>query len=325
MDERGAAASAPCLWCGGVRTLRFSVPGDWRQPDAARAWDVYWCAHCDAGSVWPLPAPAEIPGFYPQEYYTHAGWQAENEATSWESRMRQHLAWRLNRETADTPAFLQALLPQSGALSICDLGCGNGLALRPFREAGMHVVGIEPDDCARELAAQHLDEVYAGTAEDLPNALDRSQFDCVRICHVLEHCLEPTLALEHAIQLVRPGGILVMEVPNCGSLGFQCQLGSWPWTDIPRHLHFFTAAALRSACEQRGLQIECLDFRGFARQLTDGWLADEQQIHAALYPEAGPIPVRRRAWGLLLRGLFASRESKYDSVYVVARRPDALT
>ena len=321
MTGPDASASAACLWCGGPRTLRFSVRADWRQPDTTPPREVYWCDACDAGSVHPLPAAEEVPSFYPDGYYTHAGGLADNEAASFESKLRQHLAWRLNREVADTPALLRSFLPEVDRIGICDLGCGNGLALRPFREAGMHVVGVEPDDRARAVAKEELDEVYAGTAESLPDALQGRQFSCVRLFHSLEHCVDPLRALDQVATLIAPDGVLVLEVPNCASRGFRKQAGSWPWSDLPRHLHFLTETVLRRACEQRGWSIEALDYRGFARQFTDGWLADEQRMHAALHPADKPVAVKRRAWGFLLAGAYLSRPAKYDSVYLIARRP----
>ena len=320
MTAPDASASAACLWCGGPRTLRFSVRADWRLPESTPPREVYWCDACDAGSVFPLPQPEEVPSFYPEGYYTHADGLAANEAASLESKLRQHLAWRLNREVADTPELLRCFLPELDAIEICDLGCGNGLALRPFREAGVRVVGVEPDDRARAVAARELDEVHAGTAESLPEALNGRQFSCVRLFHSLEHCVDPARALDRAVELIAPGGVLVLEVPNCASRGFRTQLGSWPWTDLPRHLHFLTETALRRACAARGLEVEALNYRGFARQFTDGWLADERRMHAALHPEDKPVPVKRRAWAFLLAGAFLPRPAKYDSVYLIARR-----
>ena len=300
---------------------RFSVRCDWRLPEPAEPWTVHWCGACHYGAVRPSPEPEEVAGFYPEDYYTHEVDHAANQARSFGSRLRQHLAWRTSHEAGDTPAFLRGFLPEATHIRVLDLGCGNGVALAPFRAAGMEVIGVEPDDRARAVVAAQLDAVYPGTAEAPPDSLEEASFDCVRVCHALEHCVDPGRALDRAIRFLRPGGVLMLETPNSDALGFEQQLGAWPWTDIPRHLHFFSARSLQRACEQRGLTVETCDYRGFGRQLTDGWLAAEQRIHAVLHPDAAPPRVGVRAWRLLLRSFFASRARKYDSVYLIARRP----
>lgn len=113
----------------------------------------------------------------------------------------------------------------------------------------------------------------------------------------------------------------MLETPNCAARGFAQQEGCWPWTDIPRHLNFFTEKSLRKACQVDGLEIEACDFRGFGRQMSDDWLEEEARIDAVLRPDGPPARVRARAWLNLLASAFAPRARKYDSVYLIARLP----
>jgi SAM-dependent methyltransferase len=300
--------------------FRFDVPCDWRFPESSRPRDVYWCSTCDFGQVWPRPQPEEIDGFYPDGYYTHSETSDGRDTRSWISRLRQHVAWRTSQEQADSPAYLNSFLSDSLPPSVCDLGCGNGLALAPFRQAGFEVVGVEPDEQARLVAATQLDELLSGTAEYAAAVLQGRQFSCVRLCHSLEHCLDPARAIEQAVALVAPGGVLMLETPNCAARGFAKQEGCWPWTDIPRHLNFFTEKSLRQACEIAELAVEDCDYRGFGRQMSDEWLAEEIKIDSILHPGRPAARARSRAWGTLLASVFSSRARKYDSVYVVARK-----
>lgn len=314
-----AATHRTCPWCESSLQLRFEIPGDWCREEDSSTRQLLWCASCRYGQVAPLPLLEATIESYPDGYYTHGSATPEHGALSLASRLRQHLAWRISHEVDDTPQWIAGFLPQLHGASMLDVGCGNGLPLLPFRAAGMNVTGVEPDKRAREVAAEHLDVVLPGLAEKLPSELQAAKFDCVRLCHVLEHCVDPAAALDAAIGALRPGGLLILETPNSEARGFDWQGPAWPWTDIPRHLHFFSATALRRAVEARGLRVEQVDYRGFGRQFTDHWLAREEQIHAALFPNRRQPRVVLRAWRLLLASLLAPRRRKYDSVFVVAR------
>lgn len=312
--------SVGCPWCTAPGSVRFEVPGDWAFPDRDQAFAVRWCAACAYGWVTPRPQLEDVAAAYPDGYYTHAKTHTPQPPTGFWSRLRQHLAWRWNREQADDADFLLSWLAAGAQPTLCDLGCGNGQALQPYCAAGMRVVGVEPDERARAVASGVLSEVFAGTAEQIPAALKGRPFDAVRLCHVLEHCLDPVQAVREAVSLLKPGGVLFLETPNSEARGFVQQQAAWPWTDIPRHLNFFTAASLRQACEAHGLQVEAVDYRGFARQVSEHWLDLERAIAQRLRPGSAAPRVVTRAWGLVLGAPFRSRARNYDSVWLVARR-----
>jgi 2-polyprenyl-3-methyl-5-hydroxy-6-metoxy-1,4-benzoquinol methylase len=73
---------------------------------------------------------------------------------------------------------------------------------------------------------------------------------------VLEHLDQPAQYLLTAYDLLKPGGILIIEVPNCESIGFQL-LGLRNFClDYPNHLVFFTPPALRGLLERCGFAVE---------------------------------------------------------------------
>jgi SAM-dependent methyltransferase len=81
------------------------------------------------------------------------------------------------------------------------------------------------------------------------------EYDAVTLWHVLEHLEDADTALAHVRSLLLPGGVLVVGVPNLGSV--QARLGRERWfhLDLPRHRTHFTPAGLRLALERHGFAV----------------------------------------------------------------------
>ena len=102
-------------------------------------------------------------------------------------------------------------------LDVLDIGCGNGTALTRFLVApGDKVLGIDPhgpsiEYATRRLAAPGL-EFRQQLAESLL-AAGRS-YDAIVLGDVLEHLPQPQSTLAAAAQLLRPGGRVLLTIPN---------------------------------------------------------------------------------------------------------------
>jgi SAM-dependent methyltransferase len=136
-----------------------------------------------------------------------------------------------------------AIIPFVGQGKLLDVGCGTGKDLLRLQDAGWAVTGVEINPYAASLARARLGcEIVVGHFDEAP--LDGRQFDAVRLSHVLEHLPSPRQSLEKARRLLRPGGLLWLEVPNAGSVERRLfRRYWWPW-DLPRHLYHFTPTTL---------------------------------------------------------------------------------
>jgi SAM-dependent methyltransferase len=82
-----------------------------------------------------------------------------------------------------------------------------------------------------------------------------SSFDSVVLWHVLEHVPDPVAAIRRARQVLRPGGLLVIAVPNFESLQARFAGRHWFHLDVPRHYHHFGLAVLRRLLISNGFSI----------------------------------------------------------------------
>jgi len=140
------------------------------------------------------------------------------------------------------------------------VGCGDGLELVIARELGFEVTGLEVD-AAR---AQRLEEffelpVLSGHLPTVP--LEEQSFSVVYMDQVLEHPKNPGEYLERAHQLLAPGGLLYVGVPNTrsissrikslrDSLGLRAARKRGSHYDTWQHLSYFGPAQLTRALEQ---------------------------------------------------------------------------
>jgi SAM-dependent methyltransferase len=93
---------------------------------------------------------------------------------------------------------------------VLDVGCGHGLALRTFREHGMDVTGVGFGDEAESARAEGFEIIEQDMSFlDLGDA----GFDLVWCRHVIEHSLFPYFTLSEMFRILKPGGVIYMEVP----------------------------------------------------------------------------------------------------------------
>ena len=287
---------------------------DYRRVDDREEWQVAWCAECEYGRLQGQFTPERVASFYPTEYYTHGTDLTQKIQVSFLDRLRAHLAWRFDSGAPLRPSEIE--LSCSRTSTLCDLGCGSGEQLGLFETAGYRVIGIEPDARARVIAQQNY-EVLEGTAEDLPAKIVGMKFDVVLLSHVLEHCIDPMTALKNVRKVLEPNGTLVVEVPNNLARGFFELRAAWPWSDIPRHLNFFTERSLLAALSKSHFMVKKVIYVGYSRQFQSEWIQTEERIWENIGSGERPN-FKWIAWKLLFRTAFASNRVKYNSVRIHA-------
>ncbi|MFN2426920.1 MAG: class I SAM-dependent methyltransferase, partial [Candidatus Binatia bacterium] len=145
-------------------------------------------------------------------------------------------------------------LPRAVKGRVLDIGCGRGDFLMACRQDGWDVAGVEQSGTPIMEMRRSL-QLDVGTTEELDSRPDAS-FDVVTMWHVFEHMVDPRAMLRRSFRLLRPGGVLVVEVPNFGS--WQARLGPATWfhLDVPRHVIHFDRATLTTMLEAEGFAAE---------------------------------------------------------------------
>src|SRR5688500_7389092 len=184
---------------------------------------VGYCYNCRLTVTTPVPSIGELSRYYPQAYYGSG------------RRFPHVVEWLLDM-LYDFRARTIGAGREPG--KVLDIGCGRGLLLNKFRERGWDPQGTELSEEAATYARDRLNlPVTTDTLEDARFAND--QFDLVILWHVLEHVPDPRATLEEIGRVLKPGGTLLVAVPNFGSLEARSAGPGWFHLDVPRHLTHF--------------------------------------------------------------------------------------
>jgi 2-polyprenyl-3-methyl-5-hydroxy-6-metoxy-1,4-benzoquinol methylase len=198
------------------------------------------CSACGLVSTRPELSAADVLAFYPPSYYGRRN-------RRFTAALERLVPWfRARRADA-----LERLATKGPML---DVGCGRGYLPAILRQRGWDAHGLELTDAAAEHARDALGvPVSVGTLEE--SAFPPAAFEAVVVWHVLEHIVDPAGALRRAHDLLKPGGLLLVAVPNAASLQARVAGRHWFHLDVPRHYHHFRVGVLLRMLRETGFRV----------------------------------------------------------------------
>lgn len=99
-------------------------------------------------------------------------------------------------------------------MTVLDIGCGGGLFLSKLKEEGAVTTGIELSDTRAHYAkTKHGLEIIKRPIEDEYWKDYRGSFDIVTLWDVIEHVNYPFSTLRSAVNMLKSGGILLIDTP----------------------------------------------------------------------------------------------------------------
>lgn len=233
-----------CPACGSRQRRPLYCQTDRLYATTDKRFSVVECSGCRLLRMYPWPNAGELQKYYPDTY-----WFApqENAVSRLEEQYRRFVL-------RDHVQFVSsAFTPADGPL--LDVGCGGGLFGRLLADKGYRVFGLDYSRQAAQVAWSQNDlPAMAGIFPSPPFA-DRS-FAAITMFHVMEHLYDPAQYLQAAWRLLKPGGRLIIQVPNASSWQFLLFGEHWNGLDVPRHLINFRASDLHALLESCDFRIK---------------------------------------------------------------------
>ncbi len=139
---------------------------------------------------------------------------------------------------------------------VLDMGCGVGNFLKFVHEAGYEPHGLDVSPFAVDFVKTRYGfPVVQGALDAVPP--DWGRFRVITLHHVLEHMPDPVSCLAGNVRpLLQEGGIVVIEVPNFGSIDSRVEKSDWEDLKIEQHVNHFTIAALTRCVARAGLKVD---------------------------------------------------------------------
>jgi 2-polyprenyl-3-methyl-5-hydroxy-6-metoxy-1,4-benzoquinol methylase len=215
-----------------------------------RGYGIRRCPACELTFVWPKPSDSELAALY-ATYHENTGQHLLN--SEGETELFTHVVARL----------IDAVGPSG---SLLDIGSSYGHFLALARARGFSTKGLEiasgPARSAREQLGLDIEEV---TLEE--RAFPSGAFTAVTLLNVLEHVPDPLATLQEAFRVARPGGVLIVVVPNLlfaypyfrvtRRLGLELPVPTSAY-DVPFHLTLFSPRSLRTLLAAAGWQVTAI-------------------------------------------------------------------
>jgi len=175
-----------------------------------------------------------------------------------------------------------ALMHAKGGERVLDIGCGEGDLLIQLNNTYNEVWGIDISESRIDRVRKkinYMDSIHV-RREDANMKLEFPDhyFDTIIAIAVLEHIFDPFEFINECHRLLKPGGHLIIEVPNVAFFPNRLRLlfGLPPITSNERgwdggHLHYFTKSTLKKLFQDMGFEISIISHGGIFGNMRRFW------------------------------------------------------
>lgn len=193
-----------------------------------------------------------------------------------------------------------------------DVGCGSGYFLEAARRRGWDPVrGVELNSWMVDLGREAGLEIAGGQLRD--QGFPDGFFQLVSFWDVIEHMNDPAAELAEAYRILRPGGLLVLLVPDAESFWARI-LGERWWAVIRMHLFYFTRESATRLLEQSGFRVELVGT--YPKRAKLGYLNNLFRDQPLIHRTVGSI------LDLTRLGRMEIAVDPRDQMKIIARRVD---
>jgi SAM-dependent methyltransferase len=196
-------------------------------------WPIKKCLNCNLIQVNPLPTLSAVNGLYQGDYWKNFSFYS--------SQLPAHEKY-FHKKIADIKK-----LRKGGHL--LDVGCAYGTLIKEANDQGFMAEGIDISSFAVKQCRKKNLRATTGVISDIKKS---NYYDVVTAFEVVEHERDPLLTIKKAKQLLKPGGLLVVSVPNSNSWSSKIMGKYWFGYRHKEHLFHFTKDSLKTLLNRAG-------------------------------------------------------------------------
>lgn len=217
------------------------------------------CPACQIVFAFPFLSYEEVRKFYPEYYFWKEDYKSQSKLIGLLKKIDGlYFKFLYNRDVKNLTKFIG----NNKSMKLLDIGCGDGIRLEFLKKNGfLQCSGVEflENEARYAREVKKLDVINAAF-----NEFDgkENDFDVVTLYNVFEHFNNPIESLKKMGKILKPGGWLVMEIPNFNSWQMKLFKAEWVDFDVPRHYFFYTEKTMREILTKNGFQIKTIDWTG---------------------------------------------------------------
>jgi SAM-dependent methyltransferase len=284
------------------------------------------CGDCFACFLDPIPTKDEL-----KELYEQKGVFSQPYVNPFRNKMFYGPLQRLFQRLGADDRFVASLSLKHCAKaspSVLDVGCSTGALMTEIlrQSPNSDVFGIDIDPGAKERAPSNLQERIE--VSDIFDYRPNRKFDLVTVRFVIEHLADPSPFISRCLELLAPGGCLMVSTPDIGSARALRLKDKWEMISHPDmttgHCVWFDHASMRNILAGAGADVIEIRNRGEVIDHFPTWL------QKSIYRVFGSHPSGRRPfasfqirmlWASLIDGVMSEKLSVGSCLYAFARRP----
>lgn len=233
--------TAPCFICG--RSFGDGYDGIVAE---GGSYGIKFCASCGLGKTEPFLDESEFKKIYSSTYREEDSRRFFAPLESLIKVLRVQRCKTIER------------LGKKGR--ILDVGCGRGDFLLLMKERGWTPTGLELDERVERHGKSIGMDLRSGSLDSVK--FPDNHFDVVTFWHVFEHLRNPEWVLKECRRILKPGGLLLISVPNAGSLQARLSGKHWFHLDPPFHLYHYSLQNIKKLIE--GFSFKTLKVKHFS-------------------------------------------------------------
>ena len=255
-----------CMLCD--TTVNFKFVNKLRDDETR---NVYQCETCGHIQILPLSSREEDVLLYKENDETYR----RSHSSIAKFQNEENMMNKLRVFTEDTLIQFKKHINKNKKL--IDIGTGYGWLVELMRNEGYEIDGVEISDKKRRLVKQRSGiELFNWNLLDVKD-VPKGCYDVVSLMHVLEHISEPKIFLKRAADLLKPAGMIYIEVPNYDDYmkAILPEYNSFSYTRM--HLSYFTCKTLSQLLINAGFKnIEIYGLQKYSFENALWWMREKR-------------------------------------------------
>ena len=212
------------------------------------------CKKCNLEFISPLLNEKQLKNYYPEkEYYSF--YDYNKLALLYHKISAYYYSKKSNLFSVIFYPFSRILYSYyiDKGKSILEIGCGNGMKLNIYKKYGMKTYGLEPYGPP----LRNKEKKLGISKKSIKNAnFKKNSFDYIILKEVLEHIPNQRLVLMKCYEWLKPGGKLIITIPNTSGIWNKIFKKNWYGYDIPRHLYNYNPKNFSFFIKKFGFKIK---------------------------------------------------------------------